>query len=157
MSVGKWIPNLRLASIPAFLIATIFCVATLPAMAQQKPPVSHGNPEAAKLKNPVAMTPESIAAGKRTYQRTCVTCHGPSGKGDGGGSGGGGQPTDLTAGVWAHGDSDGEHFIVIHDGVSTDMQGYSDVLSDTDIWNLVNFIRSIGPQTKQSAPSQDSK
>jgi len=28
------------------------------------------------------------------------------------------------------------------------MEGYAERISDTDIWNLVNFIRSIGPQPK---------
>ena len=35
-----------------------------------------GNPEAAKIKNPVSATPESIAAGKKTYTEFgCGTCH----------------------------------------------------------------------------------
>ena len=107
-----------------------------------------GNPEAAKVKNPVPYTPESVSAGKRTYARLCVNCHGQTGKGDGGGAGGGGRPADLTGSSFEYGSSDGEIFSVIHDGVSADMQGYADRLSDTDIWNLVNFIRSIGPARK---------
>ena len=156
--MSRSISSYGLASTQAILFAALLCVATPPAIAQQSLPAnSHGNPEAAKLKNPLAKTPDSIAAGKRAYQRICVTCHGPSGKGDGGGAGGGTQPGDLTVGVWAYGGSDGEIFTVIHDGVSADMQGYSDVLSDADIWNLVNFIQSIGQQSKQPAPSQDTK
>ena len=46
-------------------------------------PKKGGNPEAAKIKNPVAATPESLSAGKRSYQRLCGKCHGPEGKGDG--------------------------------------------------------------------------
>ena len=34
-----------------------------------------GNPEAAKVKNPVASTPESIAAGEAIYMRRCRGCH----------------------------------------------------------------------------------
>jgi mono/diheme cytochrome c family protein len=105
-----------------------------------------GNPEAAKIRSPRPPTPESIAAGKRTYQRLCVRCHGPEGKGDGGGAGAGGQPADFTSGHWEFGASDGEIFSVIHDGTSADMQGYSEEISDTDIWNLVNYLRSIGPR-----------
>ena len=156
--MSRSISSHGLALTQAILFAALLCVATPPAIAQQSLPASsHGNPEAAKLKNPVAKTPESIAAGKRAFQRICVICHGPSGKGDGGSTGSGSQPADLTTGVWAHGGSDGEIFTDIHDGVAADMQGYSDVLSDADIWNLVNFIRSIGPQPKQPVPSQDSK
>jgi cytochrome c oxidase cbb3-type subunit 3 len=106
-------------------------------------PQKGGSTEAAKLKNPVANSPESVAAGKRVYQRMCARCHGPDGKGDGGG---GGIPSDLTDETWDHGSTDGEIFTSIHDGTSKEMEGYAERLSDTDIWNLVNFIRSIGPR-----------
>src|SRR5262245_55744532 len=34
------------------------------------------NPEAAKLTNPVASTPDSLATGKRAYDANCAACHG---------------------------------------------------------------------------------
>jgi mono/diheme cytochrome c family protein len=104
-----------------------------------------GNPEAAKVRNPVAATPESIAAGRQTYRMICSRCHGVEGKGDGGGAGAGGQPADLTDAVWDFGASDGEIFFAIHDGTSADMESYGERLAEAEIWNLVNFIRSIGP------------
>ncbi len=105
-----------------------------------------GNPVAAKVSNPVPATPESIAAGRATYQRLCSRCHGVQGEGDGGGAGAGGQPADLTDAMWDFGGSDGEIYSVIHDGTSADMEPYAERISDSEIWNLVNFIRSIGPQ-----------
>jgi mono/diheme cytochrome c family protein len=105
-----------------------------------------GNPEAAKITNPVQPTAESIAAGKRTYQRLCLHCHGPAGKGDGGGAGAGGQPADLTDDHWDYGSTDGEIFSVIREGTSADMQGYADPIGDAEIWKLVNYLRSIGPR-----------
>lgn len=104
-----------------------------------------GNPEAAKVKNPVPDTPESVAAGRGTYTRMCVRCHGALGKGDGGGAGAGGQPADLTDAVWDYGASDGEIFSVIRDGTSADMEGYGERVNETAIWQLVHYIRSIGP------------
>jgi mono/diheme cytochrome c family protein len=102
-----------------------------------------GNPEAAKIKNPVAATPESVAAGKRAYGQLCANCHGPSGKGDGSVAGTE-PPSDLTDGVWDFGSTDGEIFTVIHDGLSgKDMGGYAERLKETDIWNVVNFIRTL--------------
>jgi mono/diheme cytochrome c family protein len=112
-----------------------------PAMAPRR----GGNPLAARIANPIAATSESIASGRRTYRRTCALCHGVEGRGDGGGAGAGGTPADLTAGRWRYGGSDGELFAVIHDGTSADMQGYAEQLTDADIWNLVNFIRTLAP------------
>jgi mono/diheme cytochrome c family protein len=128
------------------------CVGSgLEAVSQSSPtaPRRGGNPEAAKVKNPVPSTPESVAAGRQAYARLCARCHGALGKGDGGGAGAGGQPADLTDNVWDFGSSDGEIFSVIHDGTSADMEGYGERISDTEIWQLVNYIRSIGqPQSR---------
>lgn len=104
-----------------------------------------GNPEAAKIVNPVAPTPASIAAGRRSFQRLCVRCHGPEGKGDGGGAGAGGQPADLTDAAWDFGGSDGEIFTVLRDGTSADMESFAERLNEAELWNLVNFIRTLEP------------
>ena len=107
-----------------------------------------GNPEAAKNKNPVAATAQSIAAGKRSYTRLCSKCHGPGGAGDGTGATGPVAPPDMTDDKWDYGGSDGEIFAVIHDGIpgSADMEAYSSRMSDADIWNVVNFLRSLAPR-----------
>jgi mono/diheme cytochrome c family protein len=117
---------------------SVFIVALL-----QSPtaPRKGGNPEAAKIVNPVAASADSISAGKRVYTRMCGRCHGAEGKGDG--TAATSPVPDLTDEKWDYGGSDGEIFAVIHDGVSTDMDGYATRLSDTDIWNLVNFVRSV--------------
>ncbi len=94
--------------------------------------------------NPVAATPESIAAGKRAYTQLCANCHGPAGKGDGPGGSAGSQPADLTDTTWDYGSSDGEVFAVIHDGTSMDMGPYAERLQETDIWNVINYIRTLG-------------
>jgi mono/diheme cytochrome c family protein len=135
------------------LLAVLVCgvsllVASKPAVAQAgreggTAPRRGGNPEAAKIKNPVPATPESVAAGKRAYGQLCANCHGPSGKGDGSVAGTD-PPSDLTDGVWDFGSTDGEIFTVIHDGLSgKDMGGYAERLKETDIWNVVNFIRTL--------------
>jgi cbb3-type cytochrome c oxidase subunit III len=104
-------------------------------------PKKGGNPEAATIKNPVAASPESASAGKRVYTRMCSRCHGAEGKGDG--TAATAPVPDLTDAQWDYGSSDGEIFSVIHDGVSADMDGYAARLSDTDIWNVVNYVRSV--------------
>jgi mono/diheme cytochrome c family protein len=106
-------------------------------------PKKGGNPEAAKIKNPVAASAESAAAGKKMYQRLCIRCHGPNGKGDGEAAVGA-EPADLTSGKWVFGSSDGEIFAAIREGTSKDMEGYAERISETDTWNVVNYLKSLG-------------
>ncbi len=106
------------------------------------------NPEAQKLKNPEAANAESVEAGKKLYQRFCASCHGPQGKGDGSLALAGGTPSDLTDETWDFGSTDGEIFVAIRDGVSTDMLAYKEKLTDKQIWQVVNYLRSIGPKAK---------
>jgi mono/diheme cytochrome c family protein len=126
----------------SILLFSGICVADA-AQSSATVPRRGGNPEAAKVQNPVASTPDSMAGGRRTYTRWCANCHGPSAKGDGGGAAAGTQPPDLTDALWDYGATDGEIFGVIHDGTSADMGSYADRVSDTDIWNIVNFLRSL--------------
>ena len=123
------------------LPAGVFAI-SLAAVPQQA--AKGGNPEAAKIKNPVENTADSIAAGRRVYQRMCARCHGPAGKGDGS-TGGATPPSDLTDEAWDHGSTDGEIFVVIRDGSSIDMDGYAQRVSDIDMWNMVNYLRSLAP------------
>ena len=116
-------------------------------LARQAP--AKGDPEAAKIKNPVAATSESISAGQKQYQGLCAGCHGKDAKGgitvsvieDRGGN----QPPDLTDDKWDHGSTDGEVFDSIKNGVAPDfnMVAWKDKLKDDDIWNVVNYLRSI--------------
>ena len=105
---------------------------------------AQGNPEAAKVRNPVAASAESTAAGKATYGRYCAVCHGITAEG---GSGSDISPPapDLTDNEWKRGSSDGEMFSVIKNGVPPDlsMEPWGDRIKDPDIWNLVNYLRSI--------------
>jgi|SRR5579862_500297 len=116
------------------------------AAAMQAPgaPRKGGNPEAAKVANPVAASPESIAAGRRSYTQFCANCHGATGKGDGNGGAAGAPPANLADATWDYGSTDGEIFGVIHDGTGNDMGGYAGRLKDSDIWNIVNYIRTLG-------------
>src|SRR5262249_19038533 len=104
-------------------------------------PKKGGNPDAAKIRNPVASSPESLAGGKRIYQRLCIRCHGPEGKGDGEAAVGG-QPSDLTAPL-QFGSSGGEMFWVIRHGTSKDMESYAERISESDTWNVINYIRTL--------------
>jgi glucose/arabinose dehydrogenase/mono/diheme cytochrome c family protein len=110
---------------------------------------------AASLRNPVASTPESIAAGKRAYDANCAPCHGNLAQGAV--KAGmtisiieeqrGKQPPDLTDAQWDHGSSDGDIFAVIKRGLPpTMMAGFDGRISDSDIWSIVNYLRTLPPK-----------
>jgi mono/diheme cytochrome c family protein len=98
-----------------------------------------------KMKNPVPSSPESIAKGKELFTKNCRFCHGADAKGNGPMAPEGTHPSDLTDATWDRGSTDGDIFLVIRDGAGPkmDMKGYRGKLSDTDIWNVVNFLRSL--------------
>lgn len=106
--------------------------------------VAQANPEAAKTKNPVAASPESLAAGKQQYTRHCQSCHGTKGEGGIGNDLVGPAPS-LVDDKWDHGSSDGEIFEVIKNGIGPDfnMVEWRDELKDDEIWNVINYIRSL--------------
>jgi mono/diheme cytochrome c family protein len=109
-----------------------------------------GSAEGKALKNPVAVSADSIAAGQAAYAKNCRFCHGPEAKGDGPMAPKDSHPSDLTDAKWDRGATDGEIFLVIQNGAGPEMKmkGYKGRLADNDIWNIVNYLRSIGPKKK---------
>lgn len=103
----------------------------------------------AALKNPVKPTAESVEKGRAAFTKNCRHCHGVSGKGDGPLAPKNPPPADLTDAKWDHGSSDGEIYAIILNGVGgkSEMKGYKSQLTPTEIWNIVNFFRSIGPKS----------
>jgi mono/diheme cytochrome c family protein len=136
---GRWLA----LAFGIITLAAMWPDSFLPDFGAQEP---RRNPEAQKLKNPEPANAESIEAGKKLYTRHCASCHGPNGKGDGGMALSGGTPSDLTDEKWDYGSTDGEIFVAIRDGVSSDMLAYKEKLSEKQIWQIVNVIRSIGPK-----------
>ena len=100
-----------------------------------------------KLTNPVKPTPESVAAGQKLFEKTCAPCHGAGGKGDGKMAAQlDPKPSDLTDSEWKHGEKDGDIFTVIRDGSKgTGMKGFAGRMTSQDIWNVVNYLRTLGP------------
>jgi len=97
------------------------------------------------MKNPVASSPESIKAGQAAFQKNCRFCHGADAKGNGPMAPEGTHPSNLTDATWDRGDSDGEIFAVIRDGAGPkfDMKGYKSKMTEQEIWNIVNYVRSL--------------
>ena len=105
-----------------------------------------GSDAGKQMKNPVASSPDSIAAGKALFTKNCRFCHGADAKGNGPMAPEGTHPSDLTDAKWDRGSPDGEIFLVIQNGAGPkfDMKGYKSKMTDTDIWNVVNYLRSLG-------------
>ncbi len=136
--------RMQLAIVVAVVIGWAGSVVGLSAQARQP----GGNPKAAAVKNPVKPTPDSINKGRTAYGRACRHCHGLKGQGDGPLAPTNPKPATLTDAEWKYGSSDGEIFDIIANGVGGDseMKGLRSELTTTDMWNIVNFVRSLGPK-----------
>ena len=103
-------------------------------------------PAAAAQLNPVSATAESIAAGRALYAQNCVFCHGDTGKGDGPAAVNlTVKPSDLTNPALRP-QSDGALFWKISEGHSP-MPANQRLLSTQDRWTVVNYLRTLTPQS----------
>ena len=127
------------ALIPALVLAG--AALTVSASAQN----IGGSHEGKKMKNPVASSAESIAAGKTAFNKNCKFCHGADAKGNGPMAPEGTHPANLIDDKWDRGSTDGEIFLVIRDGAGPkfEMKGFKSKMTEPDIWNVVNYMRSL--------------
>ena len=118
---------------------------------QAKPPALT-SAQAKALKNPAAADATSIAAGRATFAKYCRACHGPTGLGDGPAAAAmkDVKPSNLADATWDHGSTDGEIFNVIHAGVGPKfaMAAFQGRIPDAQIWNLVNFVKTLSTTAK---------
>jgi mono/diheme cytochrome c family protein len=101
--------------------------------------------DAKNMKNPMAdkkNDKKELAEGKKLADTNCVTCHGPSGKGDGPAAAAlpPPKPADWTSAKIAS-ETDGEIFWKITNGRGA-MPPWKH-LPEKDRWELVNYIRSL--------------
>jgi mono/diheme cytochrome c family protein len=94
-----------------------------------------------------------VDTGYRLYQANCTACHGVDGNGGGPLSGTTPvTPPSLRAHLAEH--TDGDLFYWISEGLPGGMPAWKTELSETDRWNLVNYLRSLngqGPTPNASA------
>src|SRR2546430_3349718 len=134
---------LRISALMVFILALTFAcsigrIAAADSMAEKWLSPA---PSAAK-KNPIASTQASIAQGQKTYSKTCMMCHGKTGDADG--------PAVIELNIHPAKlsdpelatQSDGALFWKITTGRKP-MPAYGKRLSETDRWNLVNYIRTL--------------
>jgi len=99
-------------------------------------------PIAAQTRNPFSTNPRAAKAGEFQFRINCALCHGL-------GARGGGRGPDLTRAHKRHGDSDGDLFRNISQGIpgtampanGTNGQGVG--MTDEEIWQIITYLRSL--------------
>jgi mono/diheme cytochrome c family protein len=109
------------------------------------PPATMTREQARALESPVAYGDDAIREGRKHYLRLCQNCHGKDGKAlesfDF-------EATDLTQpDLYRHGSTDGDLFFSTREGAGNDMPPFKDKLTDQQVWEVVLFLRSIGPES----------
>ena len=131
------------AFVVAIIVASIFSYRCESAAAADSKSEKWLSPAASEAKkNPITSTSESIVAGQKIYSKTCVMCHGKSGDADG--------PAVIELNIHPAKlsdphlatESDGSLFWKITTGKKP-MPAYGKRLSETDRWNLVNYVRTL--------------
>jgi mono/diheme cytochrome c family protein len=109
-------------------------------VAQPKPWVVPANFKS--MKNPVAQSDASAKAGLAVFTKNCASCHGKAGLGDGVKA----RTLKDFPGNFSKADfqslADGDIFYRTKTGRG-EMPKYDGKLSDDDIWNVVNYIRTL--------------
>jgi mono/diheme cytochrome c family protein len=100
--------------------------------------------EAKRIKNPVAITKESLRKGKEIYEKKCALCHGVNGDGKGpSGDSLNPKPTSFREHHKME-MTDGEFFWKILTGRGT-MPSFKKDLSEKEIWNVINYVHTLQP------------
>ncbi len=96
-----------------------------------------------KVKNPLAGIIEATHKGENLFVQNCTECHGMTGRGDGPTADMlDTKPANLSS-AKVQRESDGALFWKISEGKGA-MASYKNVFSGDQIWQLVNYIRTLG-------------
>jgi mono/diheme cytochrome c family protein len=137
-----------------FVISPLILFSAL-AITQQSQPEFKPTPPAAitvpaedaRVANPVKPTPESIASGKKYFGYDCAMCHGETG--DGKGEVALSDKLDLKDfrdPESLKNRTDGELFYILKKGHGH-MPPEQIRQSPNELWNLVNYVRSLAPKS----------
>ena len=146
---------MKVALVCLFVCSTLFlpfqCRSQEPAKPAEEKPASEEKPaaetktssDAAKKDNPVKSSPTSLASGKKKYGQDCAMCHGKEGAGDGDlAEDMKLKLKDLRDADALKGLGDGDIYNLINNGKGK-MMGEEGRLKPDEIWDVVNFVRSL--------------
>jgi mono/diheme cytochrome c family protein len=106
-------------------------------------------PESAKkVKNPLANNATEIRKGSILFKTNCAPCHGVDGKGDGPSSATIKPPPPNLTNPWKPEDTDGALYYIISEGHNKPMPTWKKVLNNTQMWELVKYIRTLPDKHK---------
>jgi mono/diheme cytochrome c family protein len=116
-----------------FILSTVFCFLVFPSISVWTEAQADNS-----QKNPFAGNAEAIALGKTLYEATCTGyCHSSAG------SKRAARCPNLFDCEWKHGNSDGEVFHAVTEGVpKTEMVGFKGKLPDEILWKIIAYLRS---------------
>ncbi len=130
---------------PAIIVAFSITIITLCAQNAGKEWKAH--PDADKLINPFKEKAEATVEGKKLYTQMCAICHGDKGKGDGVAAVAlNPKPANYTLPKTQQ-QSDGILFWKMTEG-RPPMASYKTILTETQRWQLVNYLRTFNPIKK---------
>lgn len=100
-------------------------------------------PEAIDIKNPLPLNESTIQAGRKLFQRSCMPCHGQSGRGDGPAAFAlNPKPKDLSDTERMRNMTDGELFWKVSEGRGN-MPSFADAHTDEERWQIINYLRAL--------------
>ncbi len=109
------------------------------------------------MRSPIRYGALSVARGMPLYAENCVLCHGPYGYGDGQAAASlKVKPADLTGQHLFHHGEGTLFWWVSHGVAGTPMPGFADQLSESQRWDLLDFLRAQADAEHANAMSADS-
>jgi len=123
----------------------------IPAQGQKGSPYASVPADEAGKANPIKSTPESLAKGKKWWNIDCSMCHGDNGDGKGDVAQDSKlQIVNLTDPATVKDHTDGEIYWVIKNG-HQDMPPVGPRVKSEEIWDLVNYVRSLSKPKSDTA------
>jgi mono/diheme cytochrome c family protein len=107
------------------------------------------SPASAKsMKNPVPVDAASLAAGKKAFEKECLSCHGKKGKGDGPSAATLEKAPASLLSESVGSQTDGELFWKITEGKKP-MSSAKKSLTEEQRWQVINYVRQLAENAKK--------